>query len=85
MSDVRWQQAATERFRTILLLLFAAGAVVLALVGIFGVVSYAVVQRVREVGVCAALGAGPRDIILMMMRQALLRAGPDWASAWLYR
>ena len=61
-----------ERFRTSVLLMFAAVALFLALAGIFGVVSYAVTQRQREIGLRIALGAGRASIARLVMRQAML-------------
>ena len=50
MAQVRWKLLASERFRTAVLLIFAGTATFLALVGIFGLVSYTVAQRHREIG-----------------------------------
>ena len=71
MADVRWQSLREERFRTAVLSVFAAGAVFLALVGIWGVVSYSVVQRRREIGLRMALGATAGGVTGLMVRQAL--------------
>ena len=71
MAQVRWQLLTAERFRTAVLLAFAATAAFLALVGIFGLVSYTVAQRHREIGVRVALGATSTRIVSLMLRQAL--------------
>jgi putative ABC transport system permease protein len=70
------RSVSEPRFYMILLGAFAVMAVLLAALGIFGVMSYAVVQRNREIGIRVALGADPRDVLGMVMRQAfLLTAG----------
>jgi len=55
MAQVRWKLLASERFRTAVLLVFAGTATFLALIGIFGLVSYTVAQRHREIGLRVAL------------------------------
>ncbi len=65
--------AATSqpRFRTLLIALFAALALVLACIGIYGVMSYSVVQRAHELGIRRALGAQTHDILKLVLGQGL--------------
>ena len=57
-----------RRFPLLLVGAFAAATLVLALVGIYGVVSYSVAQRTREMGIRVALGAQPRSLVSLVMR-----------------
>lgn len=72
ISEVFDQALWAPRFGASLLAVFAVIAMILCIVGIYGVVSYAVGQRVREIGVRLALGAQPNDVIMMVLRQSAM-------------
>lgn len=71
MNQVMADTVARARFNTILLALFAGMATLLAAVGIFGVMNYSLTLRTREIGLRMALGAQPRAVLMLMLKQGL--------------
>jgi putative ABC transport system permease protein len=69
MDEYMSTSVAGPRFSTTLLSIFAAVALVLTVVGLYGVMSYSVAQRTNEIGIRLALGAQSRDVLLMIVKQ----------------
>jgi putative ABC transport system permease protein len=74
MEAIMTENVGAPRFRTVLFSVFAGVALCLAMAGVYGVMAYVVGQRVNEIGLRIALGAGPGDVLNLVLRQALLLA-----------
>ena len=75
MQQIISDSLAERRFTLLVLTIFAATALLLAAVGIYGVMSYAVTRRTHELGIRAALGSSRREIVWLVLRQGMRLAG----------
>jgi putative ABC transport system permease protein len=75
MAELTSASVATPRFNTFVLSAFAAVALALAIVGIYGVLSHAVTRQTHEIGIRMAVGAVPSQVLAMILRQSLMVTG----------
>jgi ABC-type antimicrobial peptide transport system permease subunit len=78
--EILAQRLGPRRYEMLLLAAFGGLALLLAAVGLYGIVSYSVAQRTQEMGLRMAFGASRNDVILLVLRQALLLTGCGLAS-----
>jgi len=71
LEDVEWAATGRHRFRAVMVSAFATLAVVLAMVGVFGILAYSVQQRIRDFGVRRALGATSGDVMRLVVGSAI--------------
>ena len=83
MQQIIAESMTTTQYETVLLLSMAALALILAAVGTYGVMSYVVGQRTNEIGIRMALGARPKEIQGMVLRQAFLLVAIGIVVGWL--
>jgi putative ABC transport system permease protein len=75
LDDIAWRVTGRHRFRAVMVVAFAALALVLAMVGLFGILAYSVQQRVRDFGVRRALGATTSDVLRLVIGNAAVVIG----------
>jgi putative ABC transport system permease protein len=69
--DIAWAATGRHRFRAVMVVAFATLALVLAMVGVFGILAYSVQQSVRDFGLRRALGASTQDVVRLVLTNAL--------------
>lgn len=71
LEDIAWAATGRHRFRAVMVVAFATLALVLAMVGVFGILAYSVQQSVRDFGLRRALGATTHDVVRLVLNNAL--------------
>jgi putative ABC transport system permease protein len=75
LEDIAWATTGRHRFRAVMVMAFAVLAVLLAMVGVFGILAYSVQQSVRDFGVRRALGATTQDVLRLVVTSAIRVVG----------
>ncbi len=71
LEDIAWNATSRQRFRAVMVIAFASLALLLAMIGVFGILGYSVQLRVRDFGTRRALGASTADVIRLAIRSAV--------------
>jgi putative ABC transport system permease protein len=71
LEDVAWEATERHRFRAVMVMTFAALALLLAMVGVFGILAYSIQQRTRDIAVRRALGATTGDVLRLVVGSAV--------------
>jgi putative ABC transport system permease protein len=74
LAELHSDSISLRRFLMLLLIVFAGLTLILAAVGIYGVMSYAVTQRTQEIGIRIALGARPADVLKLIVNSGIVLA-----------
>ena len=83
LERIKTESLAGNRLNSVMLAGFATVALLLSAIGIYGVISYSVVQRTHEIGIRAALGASGADVIKMILKSGMVMAGAGLAFGFL--
>ena len=75
LEEIAWAATGRHRFRAVMVMAFAGLALILAMVGVFGILAYSVQQRMRDFGVRRALGATTNDVLRLVLTGALRVVG----------
>jgi putative ABC transport system permease protein len=75
MADLEYASLARQRFNLVMIAIFATSALLLAAIGLYGVMAYLVAQRTREIGIRVALGGRPNDVRRLVVRESLWISG----------
>ncbi|HUP24401.1 MAG TPA: ABC transporter permease [Thermoanaerobaculia bacterium] len=81
--EARWEALVDQRLQTQTVGLFGGAGLFLALLGVFGAISYSVNQQLREIGIRIAVGARQADVLRWVLRRGLMLAGGGVAMGWI--